>query len=304
MALSNPGINLILGPMILGIIINTAMYGIVFTQAITYYTSSGYKKILGSSMILLVWEYCITHFGDEAFLQTRIGSYPNFPGMEGQTTVQITVEFGVLSTLSLTSGVMAFTTAIRALQAANIKVECYSMRRPMFSERMAPLQNFAPLIPFVDTWLALSVVCDLSLTYILSMHPPFPVVDITGTISGHYCSYTCAEVALDSSMLDLITFTLLSNTNFHFVFALLSGRMYTNTLLATLNFRTKLREDMGGVHTIPTAMHGPQVHVSVEQNQEVDIALEGYPRGRKSIGIPAVSKGVKHLCTKIGKARL
>jgi hypothetical protein len=39
------------------------------------------------------------------------------------------------------------------------------------------------------------------------------------------------------------------------------------------------------------AMHGPQVHVSVEQNQEVDIALEGYPRGRKSIGIPAVSKG-------------
>jgi hypothetical protein len=52
----------------------------------------------------------------------------------------------------------------------------------------------------VDIVVALSVVCDLSLTYILSMHPPFPVVDITGTISGHYCSYTCAEVALDSSV--------------------------------------------------------------------------------------------------------
>jgi hypothetical protein len=51
------------------------------------------------------------------------------------------------------------------------------------------------------------------------------------------------------------------------------------------------------------AIRGPEVHVSVEQNQEVDIALEGYPRGRKSSGIPAVSNGSQHLRTKIGKAR-
>jgi hypothetical protein len=39
------------------------------------------------------------------------------------------------------------------------------------------------------------------------------------------------------------------------------------------------------------AIRRPQVHVSVEQNQEVDITLEGNPRGRKSSGIPAVSNG-------------
>ncbi|KAJ7323850.1 hypothetical protein DFH08DRAFT_1085264 [Mycena albidolilacea] len=171
---------------------------------------------------------------------------------------------------------MAVTSAIRALQAAHIK-------------------TFAALIPFGDAWLALSVVCDLSLTTLLFIYLRrsrtgfFKTDNVITRLTIQ--SIETASFSTINSMVDLITFTVLPNTNFHFVFALLSGRMYTNTLLATLNFRTKLREDMGGVHSIPTAIRGPQMHGSVEQNQEVDIALEGYPRGRKSSGIPAVSNG-------------
>ncbi|KAJ7795512.1 hypothetical protein B0H14DRAFT_3158586 [Mycena olivaceomarginata] len=303
MALSNPGINLILGPVILGVIINTFMYGIVFTQSITYYTSSGYKKdswfikclvswallldtLHSCAVILLVWEYCITYFGDAAFLRRAPWPYSTTPIFSACTSVPIQIFlawrvkrlskswliFGVLSALSFTSGVMAVTSAIRALQAANIKVECLFMCRPMYSERMALLQIFAALIPFGDAWLALSV-------------------DTTVYIPAQKSHWILHQSKRLPSMVDLITFTVLPNTNFHVIFSLLSGRMYTNTLLARLNFRTTLCEDMGGVHSIPTAIRRPQVHVSVEQNQEVDITLEGNPRGRKSSGIPAVSNG-------------
>ncbi|KAJ7893565.1 hypothetical protein B0H13DRAFT_2037254, partial [Mycena leptocephala] len=86
-----------------------------------------------------------------------------------------------------------------------------------------------------------------------------------------------------SWIMDLITFTVLPNTNFHFVFAfVISGRMYTNTLLATLNSRDKMREnmDMGGIHTTgrlhstPAFMHSTTAHISVKQHQQGDMEME------------------------------
>ncbi|KAJ7841181.1 hypothetical protein B0H14DRAFT_3140305 [Mycena olivaceomarginata] len=339
MALPNPGINLILGPVILGVIINAFMYGIVFTQAITYYTSSGYKKdswfindLAGLGILHSPFRRCSLPGDSTMALVGTSVPIQIFLAWRVKRLSKSWLIFGVLSALSFTSGVMAVTSAIRALQAAHIKVECLFMCRPMYSERMAPLQTFAALIPFGDAWLALSVDTTVHipaqkshwiLEYVLNSTNHVGMADTrlaaetdndidenrpleTAVITRLTIqSIETASFSTINSMVDVITFTVLPNTNFHFVFALLSGRMYTNTLLAvrtltsqpisrltwgaqTLNFRTKLREDMSGVHSIPTAIRGPQV---VEQRQEVDIALESYPRGRKWSGIPAVSNG-------------
>ncbi|KAJ7230525.1 hypothetical protein GGX14DRAFT_411192 [Mycena pura] len=288
MAISNPGINLILGPVILGIIINAFLFGIVFAQGVTYYTSWSYKKdswlIRGlvswsllldlfhsCAVILVVWEYCINHFGDVAFLATTPWPFPTTPIFSSSASVPIQIFlawrvkllskswaiFGLLSTLSITSGILAFISAIKALE------------------------DFADLIPVVDAWLALSVVCDLSLTTLLFFYlhrsrTGFSIITRLTIQSIETASFSACLV------LDLITFTVIQNTNFHFVFALLSGRMYTNTLLTTLNSRSKMIEDMSGVNTIPSALRGTEVHISVEQNQAVAMPMENFPLGKKS----------------------
>ncbi|KAJ7854887.1 hypothetical protein B0H13DRAFT_2358197 [Mycena leptocephala] len=101
--------------------------------------------------------------------------------------------------------------------------------------------------------------------------------------------------------MDLITPTVLQNTNYHFIFALLSKRMYTNMLLTTLNSRDKMREDMdiGGIHTpgrlhsTPAFMHSTAVHISVKQHQQGDMEMEtknSSQRKRSFDTFPAVSR--------------
>ncbi|KAJ7798873.1 hypothetical protein B0H14DRAFT_2617572 [Mycena olivaceomarginata] len=316
MALSNPGINLILGPVILGVISALLFLGssvlrtqqmhsqhihvwIVFTQSITYYTSSGYKKD----------SWFINDLAGLGILHNpfRRCSLPADSTMALVGFPLSLMDVGLMSTIALSSTTPIFSAwRVRFIgslflqshqfscglqhigsypnfpgmegQTTDIKVECLFMCHPMYSERMALLQIFAALIPFGDAWLALSV-------------------DTTVHIPAQKSHWILHQLKRLPSMVDLITFTVLPNTNLHVIFSLLTGRMYTNTLLAIdmgvqrLNIRTKLCEDVGGVHSIPTAIRGPQVHVSVEQNQEVDITLEGYLQGRKSSGIPAVSNG-------------
>ncbi|KAJ7772211.1 hypothetical protein B0H16DRAFT_165463 [Mycena metata] len=296
MAVSNPGINLILGPVILGILINTFVFGIVFMQAITYYTSPRYKQdrliikgLVGWSLLLdvfhssavvwVIWEYCINHFGDTAFLGTTPWPYPTTPIFSSSASVPIQIFlawrvkrlsnswhiFSVLTALSVASGIMAWISAIRAVQASNIKA-------------------FAALIPVVDAWLALSVLCDLSLTLLLFLYlrrsrTGFAKTDnIITRLTVQ--SIETASLSTFNSVMDLICFTALQNTNFHFVFALMAGRMYTNTLLATLNSRERFSEEMGGINTLTSApiRNGVAVHVSVER-QETGTELKNYSKG-------------------------
>ncbi|KAJ7674123.1 hypothetical protein B0H17DRAFT_946924 [Mycena rosella] len=268
MLVSNPGINLILGPTILAVIVNMFLFGIVFMQAVTYYTSSRYKKdswaIKGlvswvllldtfhsCAVIWVVWEYCINHFGDLVFLGTTPWPFPATPIFSACASVPIQIflawrvkllsnswpVFGVLLALSVGSGIMGFITGIGAMQALNV---------------FLPVQGFAILIPVADSWLALSVVCDLSLTSLLFLYlrrsrtgfaSPVPVITRLTLQSIETASFSACLV------LDLITFTSLPNTNFHFFFALLAGRLYNNTLLTTLNGRDKIREDLDGINT-------------------------------------------------------
>ncbi|KAJ7672037.1 hypothetical protein B0H17DRAFT_1084579 [Mycena rosella] len=253
MPVSNPGINLILGPAILAVIVNIFLFGIVFMQAVTYYTSSRYKKDswaikgLVSWVLLLdtfhscavvwgVWEYCINHFGDLVFLGTTPWPLYVLPLFSSASVpIQIFLAwrvkvlsdswpvFGVLLTLSVGSGIMGFITGIRAVQTSNLNV-------------FLPVQDFATLIPVADSWLGLSVVCDLSLTLLLFLYLRRSRTGLASILILQ--SIETASISTLNSVLDLITFTSLQNTNFHFVFA----------LAQTLNSRDKIREYMDGIN--------------------------------------------------------
>ncbi|KAF7363186.1 hypothetical protein MVEN_00671200 [Mycena venus] len=303
MASSDPGLNLTLGPIILAVIINTFLYGIVFTQGVTYYTSSGCKrdswivKCLVSWVLLLdtfhscavvtvVWEYCITHFGDHAFLEKTTWPYPTTPIFSACASVPIQIFlawrvqilskswfiFGVLSTLAVTSGIMALISAIKAMEASKIS-------------------DFVKLLPVVDAWLGLALFCDLALTTLLFLYlhrsrTGFAKTDNLITRITMQ-SIETASIGTINSILNLISFAALQTTNLNFVFALISGRFYTNTLLTTLNSRTKLSEfDGEAINTLPKSIRGTEVHISVaRQHDQSGIAMENYPPRKTSAGI-------------------
>ncbi|KAJ7252829.1 hypothetical protein C8J57DRAFT_1474041 [Mycena rebaudengoi] len=312
MASSDPGLNLTLGPIILAVIINTFLYGIVFTQGVTYYTSSGYKrdswivKCLVSWVLLLdtfhscavvtvVWEYCITHFGDHAFLEKTTWPYASVPiqiflAWRVQILSKSWIIFGVLSTLSVTSGIMALISAIKAMEASKISVP--------------GLFDFVKLLPVVDAWLGLALFCDLALTTLLFLYLRRSRTGFAKTDNRSSCALSeykpelqlfrqSLQESLSSRskrlpwILNLICFAALQTTNLNFVFALISGRFYTNTLLTTLNSRTKLGEIDGETfNALPNSIRGTEVHISVaRQHDQSGIAMENYPRRKTSAGI-------------------
>ncbi|KAJ7186108.1 hypothetical protein C8R46DRAFT_1025994 [Mycena filopes] len=310
MAISNPGLNLVLGPVILGIIINTFIFGIVCMQAITYFTSARFttdrRLIKGlvswalildtfhsCAIILVVWEYCITHFGDIEFLHTTPWPYSSVP-------IQVFLAwriknlskswwiFGFLAALSLTSGVLAWISSIRAVRLSNIRV-CYTA----YVARLLPHTLIPPLagLPGSDSNRGYVVVGLFH--YLRRSRTGFSQTDnvITALILK---SVETAAFSTLTALLDLITFTVIQNTNVHFIFVLLAGRMYTNTLLTTLNSRDQLREDLARAslsHPSKLANRGVAVHVSVEHRQDSAGAteLEDYARGipQKSDGLDA-----------------
>ncbi|KAF7299981.1 hypothetical protein MKEN_01320200 [Mycena kentingensis (nom. inval.)] len=253
MAIDNPGIDLIVGPVLLGIIINTFIFGLITQQAVAYYTRPG------RSEALVIRNYTIVHFGDVAFLHTTPWPYPMTPILSSLASVPVQIYlswraaalmksyiyFGILSTLSLVAGALAFATAIKGYQASNIA-------------------DFAALTPIVDGWLALSAACDIFLTLLLFLflrrnRTGFKRTDhiITRLIRQ---SVETASVNTLVSIIDLITFTVMPNTNFHFVFALVAGRLYTMTLLTTINSRQAMREDTVSTHSGSRGLSSGHIH--------------------------------------------
>jgi len=107
------------------------------------------------------------------------------------------------------------------------------------------VKNFAPLTPFVICWLGFSTAADLSITAVLSIvlsrsRTGFRRTDtiVNRLIRG------AIQTGLFASMFalaDLFSFVLHRDTLLYAMFAYPIGRIYSNTLLDTLNSRVQLK---------------------------------------------------------------
>ncbi|KII90192.1 hypothetical protein PLICRDRAFT_582952 [Plicaturopsis crispa FD-325 SS-3] len=256
-------VELILGPVVTAVVTNAFLYGLCILQFSTFYTS-GFKnrpiiKILVGWVLLLdtyhtmtavylLWDYVVTNFNNPDILTKSPWPFPSTPIVTAGASIPIQhylawrikqfsgswVIFGVISFLSIVQGAFAVVSAILALNTTNIS-------------------GFDKIIPFVDTWLALTIACDMSITALLAYHlrksrTGFRRTDnvITGLIRS---SVETAAFAFFFCVMDFICFTIpqLQDTNFHLIFALPMGRIYTNTLLTTLNSRSNMRSELNGV---------------------------------------------------------
>lgn len=291
-------VELILGPVVVSVTTNVFLYGICVIQWSAYYSTTfkdrkAIQVLVAWVMLLdtfhtaasvyMLWDYVVTNFNNPAFLSAAPWPFPSTPIVTAFASVPIQIFlawrikqfsgswwlFGMIVTFSFAQGATGCASAIGALLNPNIDA-------------------FATLIPIVDSWLSLAVFTDFSITglllwYLNKSRTGFRRTD--GVISR--LIRNAVQTALFASffcIMDLITFTTLQRTNFHLIFALPMGRIYTNTLMSTLNSRALLRDQLGTAETsfnVTTARFdnrqfntAPPTQVNVTVGQ--DIALESY----------------------------
>ncbi|KII90194.1 hypothetical protein PLICRDRAFT_53303 [Plicaturopsis crispa FD-325 SS-3] len=256
-------VELILGPVVTAVVTNAFLYGLCVLQFSTFYTSGlknrpimkilvGWVLLLDTyhtmSAVYLLWDYVVTNFNNPDILTKSPWPFPSTPIVTAGASIPIQhylawrikqfsgswLIFGIISFLSIVQGAFAVVSAVLALKTTSIT-------------------DFDKIIPFVDTWLTLTIACDMSITALLAYHlrksrTGFRRTDnvITGVIRS---SVETAAFAFFFCVMDFICFTILElqDTNFHLIFALPMGRIYTNTLLTTLNSRAHLRHELHGI---------------------------------------------------------
>ncbi|KAK7449277.1 hypothetical protein VKT23_013420 [Stygiomarasmius scandens] len=261
-------IKLILGPVVVSGMINALLFGICVVQFLDYYNAKFKDGPIITGLVVwiaivdtfssctssyLLWHYAVDGFGNALALVTTPWQYNMIPIFG--TLISIPVQFFlawrihrfskswiiylVICALSLAQGGLAFASSIGAMLAPSVEAN-------------------AALIPVADSWLALSVACDLSITLLLSYYLSKSRTGMraTDTVISKLIR-TSVETALPVTVFcicDLATLTSIPNSNLHLMFALPMARLYTNTIMTTLNTRTSIRQQMGNT-TVQTFGH-------------------------------------------------
>ncbi|KAJ6466971.1 hypothetical protein C8R45DRAFT_1020666 [Mycena sanguinolenta] len=115
-----------------------------------------------------------------------------------------------------------------------------------------PFDQGSRLTPVADSWLALATVNDLALTFsvIYYLYQSRTGYSRTDSVITRLIRSAVESAAFASffSIMVLIMFTRLPLTGFHLMFSQPMGRIYTSTLLSTLNGRESLRHDLQGTY--------------------------------------------------------
>ncbi|OCH90093.1 hypothetical protein OBBRIDRAFT_835299 [Obba rivulosa] len=287
-------ISRLIGPIALGVVINMFFYGIVVLQYAQYQWNRYHdgwllKLIVNGTFILdttevaismyMIWDYGVNHFNDVGFLGKAPWSFGVVPiftvpiqhlfAWRIKTVSQSWILFIVISFLSWASGILGLASAIAGLSQSNI----------------LQLVRFGPI---AEAWLAVTLVCDTVLSGLLFWHFSQNTSEIKKRTDNHISRLIQASVETTIFtaifvIADLVCFLKWKDTNFHLIFAIPAGRLYTATLYSALNYRSTLREEIaegpafltGGNQfargfEISTGIKPTEVNIAVEQDVQMD----------------------------------
>jgi hypothetical protein len=246
----------LVGVLFIGIVFNTFLYGLVCYQFLIYYTSKHkdplwIRLVVGTLFtidtvhtsvgIYAGYETCVTNYGNPASLEVVTWTIP-FLAIATATAAIITQIFlshrvyyltkskpliGAIMMISSSAFILAVYAGVRAIQVKE-------------------LSNFGELIPPVMAWLALQTTSDWIITIVLTAALMKSRTGFHRTDSViHRLVRGAIQTGLFASIFalgDLCTFKLHVGTNLYAMFAYPIGRIYTNTLMDTLNARSEFRD--------------------------------------------------------------
>ncbi|TFK41819.1 hypothetical protein BDQ12DRAFT_624513 [Crucibulum laeve] len=282
------------GVLLLGLFFNTYLYGLVTYQFVVYHNTKfndalWIRAVVGALFmtdtvhsavaVYAAWEMCVENYANPASL----------------FFVSWTIPFTAIAT-SVAAIITQFFLGHRVLLLTKNKLLCgiigllsflgfvFGIYAGIRSGIIREVAKFAPLAPFVICWLGFQTSADLlitiCLTFILSRsRTGFRRTDtiINRLIRGAVQTGLFASIF---ALADLFSFLLHRNTNLYAMFAFPIGRIYTNTLLDTLNARIELKsmnstidvdsESNANAFRLQNqgSMGGPTIH-SIHVNKEV-----------------------------------
>ncbi|KAF7360546.1 hypothetical protein MVEN_00785700 [Mycena venus] len=239
------------GPLLLGIFLNTYLYGLVTNQYVSYvhhkFNDPRWIKTIVIILFLVdtthsavgvyaAWNLCVVNFNNPAILLVVDWTIP-FTAVAVSTSGVVTQTFLIHRVFQLTKSKFLVTILAALSTGGFVSGWIAGVRSGILKD----IIKFREIIPLVTCWLTLLSSVDLLITAILIFvlarsKTGFRRTDtiINRLIRG------AVQTGLFASMFalgDLFSFVFASNTTFYAMFAYPIGRIYTNTLLDTLNAR-------------------------------------------------------------------
>ncbi|EKM84080.1 hypothetical protein AGABI1DRAFT_110668 [Agaricus bisporus var. burnettii JB137-S8] len=252
--------DLIVGPLLIGLFFNTYLYGLVTYQFLVYKTTKFNDPTWIKIVVALLfvcdtlhsgvavyagWEMCVTNFNHPELL-IFVGWTIPFTACATAVAALLTQGFLAHRVLLLTKS-KVITAIILVLSVVGFVFGMYAGVRCGIIDDST---KFAPLKPYVGCWLGFQTAADISITAVLSYslsrsRTGFRKTDtlINRLIRGAIQTGLFASIF---ALADLFSFTLAGTTTLYAMFAYPIGRIYTNTLLDTLNARIELKRGTAG----------------------------------------------------------
>ncbi|KAJ7243942.1 hypothetical protein C8J57DRAFT_57279 [Mycena rebaudengoi] len=245
----------VVGVLLLGLFFNTYLYGICTYQFVVYVQakfkdSMWIRGVVGSLFltdtihsavaIYAGWQTCVTNYANPASL-AYVGWTIPFTAVATALTAILTQVFLGHRVFLLTGSKLLFTFIV-GLAILGFVFGCIAGIK---SGLINDVSKFAPLAPYVTAWLSFQTSADLLITLCLTValarsKTGFRTTDtiINRLIGGAIRTGLFASIF---ALADLFSFLLHRDTNLYAMFAYPIGRIYTNTLLNTLNARADMK---------------------------------------------------------------
>ncbi|KZP05241.1 hypothetical protein FIBSPDRAFT_1054207 [Athelia psychrophila] len=290
-----------LGPMFIGTIFNIVLYGIMITQVYLYFnTYQKDKRWIKCLVVFLlfadtvnavfdlvyVYQSLVVHFGDQEYLTRANWIFATDPAMTGIIAASVQFFFAwrvkVVTNSKIATAVVVLCSLISLLSAIGTSIAVGLI--PMFTE-------FVKFEVIVILWLVSAAVADICITISLCYHLQQRKTGFSATddIVNKIIKLTVQTGAVTAicATIDVIVFCV-DNTGTHLIFNVPLSKLYTNSLMSSLNARggwkfggnANNESSTGGVITkrasqavnLGSMTSGrPEVFVQVESHEMIDV---------------------------------
>ncbi|KAJ7785365.1 hypothetical protein DFH07DRAFT_948441 [Mycena maculata] len=241
-------LSMVVGVYLLGILFNTFLYGLAVAQFLTYFNTKsddpwGLRAVVWSLLctdtihsaveVYGAWQIGVDNYNDLA----RVSWTIPFTAVATSVAAYITQCFLAYRVLCLRKNKI-FVGTVWVSSTLGLVFGCIS---GIMAGIIKEVTKFRPIVPFVVLWLSFQSLSDFLITVSLVLalarsRTGFRRTDtmINRLIRGAIETGTFASAF---ALADLFSFVFFRDTNLYAMFASPIGRIYTNTLLHTLNVR-------------------------------------------------------------------
>nr|GAT48368.1 predicted protein [Mycena chlorophos] len=293
-----PDVTALFGPLLLGVLLNTLLYGVMLVQAYLYFhhfktDRMWFKWLVGYLVVVetanlvcdigLIYEPLILRYAQPQALITS----PILLRADGILTVLVSTpaqlfvawRLHVIThsyTVSLAIGFLAIVSF-----GGGLSVSAIVTMHPDF-------QSFPTFKPEVFTWFISSAACDVLLTsaLVVSLWKRKSKVAATDSYVNKIIRLTVhtGMITAAAALADMLLYAFIPNTTYNFIIDFALAKLYTNSLLSTLNARP-WRQDHSGFYA-PNVLFEP---TSQSTSSGVLSSMSGgmhMPRSRFSVTLP------------------